>query len=133
MEFQFNNQTFNIKFWQPSDGGLGRFVAVDTETNIKPFTETPDLVTMQAYGGGSSVYYIPKRYIYEFSVIHKDSYWIFHNAAFDYDVLCKALNMDMWSLYDDCRIRDTAILYRLLQQVVLKGKLNMYFFNKVTV
>jgi DNA polymerase-1 len=114
MQFNFNKQTYNIKFWKPSDGVLGRFVAVDTETTIAPFTTTPDLVTMQAYGGGQDVYYIPKKYIYEFTVIHKDSYWLLHNAAFDYDVICKYLNMDLWALYDDARIRDTAILYRLL-------------------
>lgn len=114
MEFQFNNQTFTIKFWQPSDGVLGRFVAVDTETNIKPFTETPDLVTMQAYGGGNNVYYIPKKYINEFTELHTSSFWIFHNAAFDIDVLAKFMDKSLYELYDNNRVRDTAILYRLL-------------------
>lgn len=114
LEFQFNNQTFTIKFWQPSDGVLGRFVCVDTETNIKPFTETPDLVTMQAYGGGNNVYYIPKKYINEFTELHTSSFWIFHNAAFDIDVLAKFMDKSLYELYDNNRVRDTAILYRLL-------------------
>ena len=115
MNFNINSETYTIKFWSESDGKLGRFVCVDTETNIKPFYMTPDLVTMQAYSGGTDVYYISKNLIKTFLQVHSDSYMVFHNAPFDMDVIAKHIEDTgtIYSFYDNCRVRDTGVLYRL--------------------
>ena len=112
----FNGQEYEIKIYKESDGLLGRFIGIDTETNIKPFTTIPDLVTMQAYSGGKYVYYIPKELIPRFISTHSDSFMLFLNAPFDVDVMGKEIG-DMsviYSLYDNNRIRDIGVLYRLL-------------------
>ena len=45
----FNGEEYTIQFWQGEE--LGRTLAIDTETTIAPFTETPDLVTFQVFDG----------------------------------------------------------------------------------
>ena len=111
----FAGQNYNIKIWNMEIGKLGRFVAVDTETTMVPFHMTPDIVTMQAYSGGSNVYYIQKQDISKFLELHSDSFLVFHNAPFDWDVVTKHLESSkaMYSFYDNCRVRDTGVLYRL--------------------
>jgi len=112
----FNEQEYNIKVWDTEEGFLGRFVSIDTETTIAPFTMVPDLVTFQAYSGGKNVYYVLKEDIKEFMFVHKGSYLIAHNMPFDEGVISKTLgdNKIMLSFYDNNLIRDTGVLYRLL-------------------
>ena len=107
MQFNWNNNTFNIKIWSPEDKKLGRFVAIDTETTMMPFYMTPELVTMQAYSGGKNVYYIPKDQITAFLAVH--------NAPFDVDVISKETSDPAYwyGKYDANRIHDTSILWRL--------------------
>ena len=50
----FNGETYEIKFWQ--DESLGRVLAIDTETSVVPFTETPELITFQVFDGESLFY-----------------------------------------------------------------------------
>jgi len=115
LQFTFNNQTFNIKFWTPEIGKLGRFVSVDTETTMAPFFTTPDLVTCQAYSGGSDVYYIPKVHIKQFLFTHSESFFIGQNFVFDNDVLQKFTNERsyFYGRYDRNLNRDVGILWRL--------------------
>jgi DNA polymerase I-like protein with 3'-5' exonuclease and polymerase domains len=113
---EFNNQTYDIKIWDSeTDGKLGRFVAVDTETTVVPFYMTPDIVTFQAYSGGTNVYYVLKEDISRFLKIHKESFLIAHNCPFDCDVIAKATGdtKTIYDRYDANLIRDTGILYRL--------------------
>ena len=40
----FNGEEYTIQFWQGES--LENILAIDTETTIAPFTETPDLITL---------------------------------------------------------------------------------------
>ena len=112
MKTTFRNKDYSIKIW---DGcyAFGQDVAIDTETTIVPFTETPDLVTFQAFDG-TDVYYIPLNL--------QDKFWeqnsniIMHNASFDIDVLCKEYNDSNFfhSRVESEKIWDTMILYQLV-------------------
>jgi DNA polymerase I-like protein with 3'-5' exonuclease and polymerase domains len=114
MNFNFNNETYNIKTWNGER--LGKFVALDTETEVRPFHMVPDIVTLQAYAGGTDVYYVPVEKIRHFLNAHYDSILILHNAPFDMDVLSKKMESShlIYDLYDRCRVRDTSVLYRLI-------------------
>ena len=110
---KFGREEYTIAIWKGEH--LGSLVACDTETTIVPFTRTPDLVTCQVYGGGDVVYYIPKNRITTFFIKHYDTDFIFHNAPFDMDVLQSFIGRDaVYRMYDDNKIKDTSILYRLV-------------------
>ena len=131
MKFIFNNSTYKIKFWNGEF--LGDLIAIDTETDMIPFTETPRLATFQAYGGGSYVYYVPENRIYQFLNKHDESSLIAHNFAFDFDVVTKHINSNLlFSFYDNNRAFDTGIMYRLLQLAVagqVPFKYNLQFLT----
>lgn len=104
---------YQVKVWDMEF--LGDEVAIDTETCITPFTETPDIVTFQAYGGGNYVYFVEKSKIALFLNKHYNSKLIAHNFPFDADVIHKATNSKMlYEWYDRSLIYDTGVLYRLL-------------------
>ena len=110
---KFGRETYNILIW--SGESLGSLVAIDTETTIVPFIRTPDLVTCQVYGGGDVVYYIPRNLIANFFIRHYDTSFIAHNMPFDMGVLQSFIGRDtVYRLYDQNKIKDTSILYRLL-------------------
>jgi DNA polymerase-1 len=116
MVFNFNNQTYNINIWSKEDGYLGKYCAIDTETDMQPFHRTANLVTFQAYSGGTNVYYVRPEEIPNFLAIHRDSYLLAHNFAFDADVISKQIKDSsvMYDLYDRNKCRDTSVLYRLV-------------------
>lgn len=110
---EFNDKEYSISVW--SGERLGDILTVDTETTIAPFTETPDMVTFQVYGGGSTVYYVPRNKVQLFLNKHYESAFIMHNAPFDVDVIHKHLNNKcLYDHYDRCLIYDTGVMYRLL-------------------
>lgn len=121
MKARFLNKDYEITVW--SNERLGKHIAVDTETTLAPFTETPEMVTFQAFDG-DRVFYVRLGDVRKFLGQHAESTLIFHNAAFDIDVICKHLAVsgmmhDQARNYFDPWIRkgtvyDTAILYRLL-------------------
>jgi len=108
----FNEREISIGIWNNED--LGKLVAVDTETTFQPFYMTPELCTVQVYGGGSVAYYVPLSKLKLFFNRHYESTFIFHNAAFDLDVLSTVLGKDFsYDLIDRDKVKDTSILYRL--------------------
>lgn len=110
---QFNNKEYNIKIWNGEF--LGSLVAVDTETDIQPFTSTPDLILGSAYGGGETIFIIDSNDVGRFIDKHRSASFIFHNAPFDMDVLKKKeKDFDYYRWYDSHRVLDTSVLYRLL-------------------
>lgn len=115
MNFKLKDQTYNIKIWHPTDGKLGRIVAIDTETTMVPFYMTPDMVTMQAYSGGENVFYVQRDDVALFLETHKEAILVGHNFAFDNDVIEKHLQqphyLSHW--YDNDLVRDTNILFKL--------------------
>ena len=87
----FDGETYTIQFWQ--DESLGRVLAIDTETSIVPFIETPELITFQVFDG-ESLFYVSKEKVFEFLTLHSDRTFVFANAAFDVDVITKNTDFD---------------------------------------
>ena len=122
-KFTHYNKVYQIKKWDGQK--LGATISVDTETTFVPFTETPDCVTIQAYDGSDTVYYVPTKQFYQFYYLNYDSHMVFHNFPFDCDVLCK-LEEGNSHVENACKnnlfhkkienetIWDTSILFRLL-------------------
>ena len=136
MNFSFNGNEYTVKFWDESVGNIGRYVSCDTETDIRPFTDTPNLVTFQAYSGGDNVYYVPKNLIGQFLNVHSDSYLLAQNMPFDCDVISKHLNDKsiMYGFYDNDLIRDVGVLYRLLHLAIegfVPFKRNLALLSKI--
>ena len=108
----FNGVEHTIQFWQGQE--LGRILAIDTETTIKPFTETPDLVTFQVFDG-ESLYYVDRGNVDKFLTQHLSRTLVFANAPFDIDVLRK-FTEDKHLLKEQIendRVFDINIMYRL--------------------
>lgn len=128
----FARKEYKIKTWKYEK--LTSVVAVDTETEFKPFYTTPRLVTTQAYDGGDTVYYIPKEALKIFFTMHQDTTFIMHNAAFDLDVLSRELgNKDFsYDLLDRGKVHDTSILYRLLHLAVVGFVPHKYNLNMLS-
>jgi DNA polymerase-1 len=125
MQFNFNNHTYTINIWSKEDGYLGKYCAIDTETTMVPFTQTPDLVTMQAYAGGNNVYYIPKNEVVNFLKCHGNSFFLLQNAPFDADVIAKEISSmeTIYGIYDGNRVRDIGVMYRLVHLAQLGSSL----------
>ena len=117
MKFDWNGKTYTIKFWNGEY--LGELVSIDTETEVKPFTETPRMVTFQAYGGGDTVYYVQRDRVRAFLEFHSGSALVAHNFPFDTGVIHKETESTMlFDWYDKDLIYDTGVLFRLLQLAV---------------
>ena len=112
--FKFNKRSVPIKQW--SGELLGQILAIDTETDIRPFHEIADLCTMQVYNG-KTAYYVMERDVVDFLFKHKQSTMIMHNAPFDLDVIAKCLPNTgrAWTYgkVDRRQVFDTLILYKL--------------------
>lgn len=107
----FNGEEYTIQFWQ--EERLGRVLAIDTETSVRPFTETPDLITFQVYDG-ESLFYVPKEKVFNFLDIHQDRIFIFANASFDIDVLEKYTDFRFKDKIENGTVFDILIMFRLL-------------------
>jgi DNA polymerase-1 len=108
----FNGVEYTIQFWQGQE--LGRTLAIDTETTVKPFTETPDLVTFQVFDG-EYLYYVDRSLVGDFLKKHVTRTLVFANAPFDIDVLRKFTG-DKYLLKEQIendKVFDINILYRL--------------------
>lgn len=92
---------------------LGLFITLDTETTVRPFTETPDLVTVQ-YATDKEQGYIRLKDVNNFFKVNDKSHFIFHNLAFDWDVLVKSHGIDFHTLLENGQLHDTMLLYKLL-------------------
>ena len=114
----FNGIEYTIQFWQGEE--LGKTLAIDTETTITPFTETPDLVTFQVFDG-ENLYYVDRSLVDDFLKKHVTRTLVFANAPFDIDVLRK-FTEDKYLLKEQIendRVFDINIMYRLVGLAVL--------------
>ena len=117
MKVDFLNREYQVKWW---DGEiLPSPIALDTETEVKPFHMVPKMATCQAYAGGDTCYYIPTAKVTEFLNLHKDCKLIFHNAAFDVRVLEEHTNLSFLDMYKKSQILDTSLMYRLVHLAVV--------------
>ena len=107
----FNGEEYTIQFWQGES--LGSILAIDTETTIKPFTETPDLVTFQVFDG-ESLYYVDRSLVGDFLKKHVTRTLVFANAPFDVDVIEKHTGNSLKEQIEHGnRLFDVNIMYRL--------------------
>ncbi len=107
---EFNGKEYIIKVWQGEE--LANFLAIDTETMVVPFTETPDLITCQVFDG-ESLFYIERCDLDKFLQMHSEKNFIFANAPFDIDVLEKATNWKCNKQIEQGKIYDVLVMYRL--------------------
>lgn len=112
----FGGKDYKIAVWDkdvsmPKSGVL----VLDTETTLIEGASVPSLVTTQLYFGTDTVYYIRQDDLAPFFKLVKDNVLVFHNAPFDIEVLCKAL--DDKNLFhdhiDNSRLHDTQIMWKL--------------------
>ncbi len=109
----FNGVEYTIQFWQGQE--LGRTLAIDTETTVIPFTETPDLITFQVFDG-ENLYYVDRSLVGDFLKKHVTRTLVFANAPFDIDVLRK-FTKDKYLLKEQIendKCVDINIIYRLV-------------------
>ena len=112
---EYREREIDIKIWDGEK--LGYYIALDTETEFIKFTETPELITCQAYAG-QDAYFIPLNRITDFFNKHDKSTFVFANAPFDLDVLQKNCNWDFFKVVDEGRIYDIQLMYRLYKLAV---------------
>lgn len=105
---------YDIQIW---DGRfLSHDVAIDVETKVRPFTETPDIATFQAFGGGNCAFYVEIKDLAHFFKVHSNSKIIAHNFPFENDVINKTLGTAHF-FHDKLEknlVFDTSILYKLV-------------------
>jgi len=106
----FNGIEYKIQFWQGEE--LGRTLAIDTETTIKPFTETPDLITFQVFDG-ENLYYVDRSLVGDFLKKHVTRTLVFANAPFDIDVIEKHTGLSLKEQLENDKCFDINILFRL--------------------
>jgi DNA polymerase I-like protein with 3'-5' exonuclease and polymerase domains len=112
MEVEFNSVTYKMKFWNGEE--LGQNVAYDSETTMAPFTTTPDFIIGSAYAGRGTVYLISPAKLELFFKTHPKANILGQNLPFDFDVVKKAVpEFNEYTIYDEDRVRDTGVLYRL--------------------
>ena len=106
-------KTYPVEIWNGEN--LGTLICIDTETEVVPFTETPDIVTFQATDGNVS-YYVPIDMIDKFFEINdsNDTVFVFQNFVFDKDVIEKSADFRFFDAVEAGRVRDTKIMYKLV-------------------
>ena len=115
------NQDFNIGW----DGKTieAKYIALDTEThqiNHQRPREIPPLVLMSAFSKDTinpagKGWVIPKHQVTNWLEAHLDKIWIFHNSAFDLQVLANHVQsipfrQRLWQKVEDYQIRDSKLL-----------------------
>jgi len=113
MKTIFQKREYSVKWWE-GETLPTPFLALDTETEIKPSYMVPEMATMQAYAGGDTVYYVPMSKVNVFLEAHSAHEVICHNAAFDIRVLERHTGLSFLEKYKKGKIWDTSIMYRLL-------------------
>jgi DNA polymerase I-like protein with 3'-5' exonuclease and polymerase domains len=107
---KYDGKEYDINIWQGEE--LGNTLAIDTETTYLPFTETPDLITMQVFDG-VSLLYVRTTHLEDFFIKHEDRNFVFANAPFDIDVIEKATMWKCNKQLEQDKIYDIIIMYRL--------------------
>lgn len=126
---EYNGKNYDIKIWQGEL--LNKVIAIDTETTYGPFTETPDLVTFQAFDGVSP-FYVRDKDVLDFLKLHKKHTWLFANASFDLDVLEKAVGWDFYEQVDNNGVYDVLIMYCLYHLATMGNVPFQYSLAKIT-
>ena len=126
---EYNGKNYDIKIWQGEL--LDEVIAIDTETTYGPFTETPDLVTFQAFDGVSP-FYVRDKDVLDFLKLHKKHTWLFANASFDLDVLEKAVGWDFYEQVDNNGVYDVLIMYCLYHLATMGNVPFQYSLAKIT-
>ena len=108
---RYGSKKYKINIWQGEE--LNCTLAIDTETMVVPFTETPDLITFQVFDG-ESLFYVRSEHVEKFLAINSTKNFVFANAPFDIDVLEKHTNWKCNKQLEEGKIYDILIMYRLL-------------------
>jgi DNA polymerase III epsilon subunit-like protein len=118
MKITFQDREYEFVPWRPTSGRVfDRAFAFDCETTLiddeRPWL-TPAYVLGAAFDGKHGVF-VPRNRLSEFFAAHSDTTVVFHNAAFDLDVIATAApNADLYDRVDANRVYDTQLMHRLL-------------------
>jgi len=114
---QFLGKTWELGLW--SGEKIQNDIAIDTETTLITDYNIPNLITFQATNFDSGrVFFVKKEDLPRFFNIHQGNRLVFHNAAFDLEVICKAfedmrMKFPVFDWIESGKVYDTSILYRL--------------------
>jgi len=114
IEVKFRDRHYKVQYWSPENGVIGRFLALDTETTLIREGEIPYYILGAAYADSDAVLLIKRENLKDFVECHKNSYFIFCNAAFDIHVIEKATGNCFGTLIENRQILDAALLYQLV-------------------
>jgi len=104
---------FQIKLWKGEK--LNGPLALDIESNVVPFhTRNHRVITTQVYDGKNTVYFIEKKDLRSFILLHGHNKIIGQNIVFDMQVLSHEVGWaPIFRLYDRNLIYDTKLMYQL--------------------
>jgi DNA polymerase I-like protein with 3'-5' exonuclease and polymerase domains len=132
----FLGKSYTLKIWR--NERLSSFISFDTETTFIDFNDrsaTPDLIVGQAFDGADTVYLLNNSNIKRFFNANSRSTFIMHNAAFDMNVIRPHIGDDLFfEVYDENRLHDTSILFRLLKLAIegeIPFKYNLALLSKI--
>lgn len=114
---RFLGRDWTLAVWDSQH--LNRILAIDTETTRIVEHTIPHLITFQVTDFDSNrVFFVRKEDLPRFFNMHSACRLVFHNAAFDLDVITQAyktlgMNFPVFDWIESGEVYDTAILYRL--------------------
>ncbi len=118
MKTLFKNREYESFPWKPQMGRVfDSAFTFDTETTLIDNERswlTPAYVLGAAFNGTCGVF-IPRNRLVEFFAVHTNNTVVFHNAAFDLDVIATAEPvLNIYDRVDSKRVIDTQLMHRLL-------------------
>jgi len=114
---RFLGRDWTVAIWNGQR--LNQIIAIDTETTRIVGHAVPDLITFQVTDYDSNrVFFVKKEDLPRFFNLHTSCRLVFHNAAFDLEVICKAyeslrIKFPVFDWLESGEVYDTGILYRL--------------------
>ena len=126
---EFNGEKYDIQVWKGEK--LGSVLAIDTETMVVPFTETPDLITFQVFDG-ESLFYVERCDVDRFLRTQSHKSFVFAHAPFDIDVLEKATSWKCNKQIEEGSIYDVLVMYRLYKLAITGSVPRRFNLAKIT-
>ena len=117
MDIEFSGQTYVFQNWRPNLGKVfKRTFSFDCETTLIDKERswiTPAYVIGAAFDGKKG-YFLTRKHVAKFWELHDQVRTVFHNAAFDLDVIhCLDAKLDVYKKVDFDLVWDTWLLHRL--------------------
>jgi hypothetical protein len=117
MKVEFDDKEYEFRPWRPDDGPVvSKLASLDCETTMIDAERdwlTPTFVMAGAFDGKRG-FFITREHAAAFLRAHRGVEFIYHNAAFDLDVLAALRpGFDVYDAVDEKRVWDTLLLHKL--------------------